>query len=309
MPPLPRPSEHALLALVLRLVLGTFLVAGPLSLLLSGLPAPAAAGAPAPWLPLHVGPAVHALGVPLLLCGVLLLLGWHTWRAALAAGALLCASLVVWLVDNRLYNTMNHLLPFTAMAAGLLVLAPGHDTLGVDGLLRPHAPRPSRAASLGAVVLLARVFLGSIFVAQGFGGVSRGVVAFAERNYVSPLVANGTWVPEPLLWAAGVTNPPTQLLGGLLLLLGLATRPVAGALALFLCSIAFGHVLKSPFDPGPGVHSYALANLLVALVVLGLAHRAPAWGLDGLLGRWRQARGAARGAGAPPLETRAAPAP
>jgi hypothetical protein len=57
-------------------------------------------------------------------------------------------------------------------------------------------------------------------------------------------------------------------------------RQTADVLGLFLCSILFGHVLSDPFDRGPDVHSYALANL--ALVVTVLALRGNRFSLDTL---------------------------
>jgi iron complex outermembrane receptor protein len=288
-----RSTSSDLLVFILRVALGLPLIAAGLSLLVSGVPPLPAAPAPAPWLPVYLGDAVLLFGVPLLVCGVLLLGGLFTWQAAWASGALLVGVLVTWVARDRLHNTMNHLVPFTLMVFGLLALAPRGNAFSLDARLRAGAPPPGEGASSSAISLFARVFLGAIFVAQGWAGVQMGVTRFAERVYVTPLA--GGWVPEGLLWVAGVLNPPLQLLGGALFLLGVATRVTGRVLAAFLLSILFGHLLKDPFDRGPGVHSYALANLLMVLVVLAFEGRGNRYSLDAL---WRRSPWGSRRAAA-----------
>jgi iron complex outermembrane receptor protein len=285
----PRFASSNLLVLILRVALGLPLVAAGLSLLISGVPPLPAAPAHAPWLPVYLGDAVLLFGVPLLVCGVLLLGGLFTWQAAWASGALLVSVLVTWVARDRLHNTMNHLVPFTLMVFGLLALAPRGNAFSLDARLRAGAPPRGEGASSSAICLFARVFLGAIFVAQGWAGVQMGLTRFAERLYVTPLA--GGWVPEGLLWVAGVLNPPVQLLGGALFLLGVATRVTGGVLAAFLLSILFGHLLKDPFDRGTGLHSYALANMLMVLVVLAFEGHGNRYSLDAL---WRRSPWARR---------------
>jgi uncharacterized membrane protein YphA (DoxX/SURF4 family) len=117
------------------------------------------------------------------------------------------------------------------------------------------------------------------------------VASCRERKiYVEPLA--GSWVPEPLLWGAGLTNPILQIATGVLLILGLRTRFAATVMAAFLVSIFFGHLLLDPFDRGESPHASAMANFLIAIVVLWLHPRGDRFSADALLAR----RG--RGAGA-----------
>ena len=291
------PSRFAassdFLVLVLRVALALPLVAAGISLLISGIPAMPEAPAPAPWLPVYLGDAVLLFGVPLMACGVLLLVGLFTWQAAWASGALLVAVLVTWVARDRFHNTMNHLVPWSLMAFGVLALAPRGNAFGLDARLRAFAARPAEEASFSAINLFARVILGAIFVAQGVGSLRMGLTSFAERVYVAPLA--GGWMPEWPLWVAGVLNPPVQVIFGALFLLGVRTRVTGRVLALFLLSILFGHVLKDPFDKGPGVHAYALANLLMVLVVLAFEARGNRYSVDAL---WRRMPWASRRSGA-----------
>jgi uncharacterized membrane protein YphA (DoxX/SURF4 family) len=278
-----KEPAYSWLIVFLRLALGIYLIAAGLAVLLSGAAPAAAAGQPAVWLPAHSGARVLFYAAPLLAAGAFAALGLFTRQAALAAALLLLAVLIEWLVTNPLHNTAEHLLPLFLLALGVLWVEPAGNRFSADALLRPKAP--AGAPEQGLVVLLLRLFIGAIFIAQGASDLfgAGGPLGFAEEVYVKPLA--GSWMPAPLLWIAGALNPPTQLLGGALLVLGLKTRWVAAALAAFMMTILFGHVLIDPFDRGPGTHDYALANLLVILLVLALSPRGDRFGVDGLLGR------------------------
>lgn len=256
-------DSRSLAILFIRLSLALYLGAAGLALLTGH------TGTEPVWLPLEtLSPVAPLLGIFFVAAAALLLIGWATSAAATATAATLTVVLVAWLMVNPLHNTMNHLMPF--MAATLVTLAFARDRRGFDETTR-----------MSLVLLFARLFLGSIFVAQGTRSVVKlGLVGFARKLYVEPLA--DSWVPEPLLWAAGLTNPLIQIGTGVLLIFGLRTRFAAAVMAAFLVSIFFGHLLKDPFDRGESVHAYAMANFLIAIVVLWLHPRGDRFGVDAM---------------------------
>ena len=262
----PALDSRSLAVLFVRVSLALYLGAGGLALLTGN------TGTKPVWLPLDTfSPVAPLLGIFCVAAATLLLIGRATTAAATATAALLTVILVAWLMVNPLHNTMNHLIPF--MAATLVTLAFTRDRRGLDEATR---------ASL--VLLFARLFLGSIFVAQGTRSVVRlGLADFARKLYVEPFA--DSWVPEPLLWAAGLTNPVIQITTGVLLIIGLRTRFAATVMAAFLVSIFFGHLLKDPFDRGQSPHAYAMANFLIAIVVLWLHPRGDRFSVDAMLAR------------------------
>jgi uncharacterized membrane protein YphA (DoxX/SURF4 family) len=249
------------LVLITRLALAIHVIAAALATLVRGLPLPDGA-----WLPGHAGIRVYAYAAVLLVAAVGLAV--QPRRAAIAIAGVLVIVLVEHLAVDPLYNTMDHLVPLLVECGVVIALADR------------SVPREQTASTL---VALARAFLGAIFLAEGIHDLFViGPVAFARDTYVAPLA--GSWMPQPLLWIAGVANPIVQTVGGALFVVGFATRPVAIVLGLFLCQILFGHTLIDPFDSGPDVHSYALANLALVLVVLGLAPLGNRYSVDALLG-------------------------
>jgi uncharacterized membrane protein YphA (DoxX/SURF4 family) len=259
-------DSRSLAILFVRVSLALYLGAAGLALLTGN------TGTTPVWLPLDTfSPVAAVLGIFFVAAATLLLLGFAATAAATATAAVLIVVLVAWLMVNPLHNTMNHLMPF--MAATLVTLAFTRDRRGLAETTR-----------VALVLLFARLFLGSIFLAQGMRSVTKaGLAGFARKLYVEPLA--GSWVPEPLLWGAGLTNPIIQIATGVLLILGLRTRFAATVMAAFLVSIFFGHLLKDPFDRGAGPHAYAMANFLIAIVVLWLHPRGDRFSLDAILAR------------------------
>jgi len=252
------------LVLITRLALAIHVIAATLATLVRGLPLPDDA-----WLPGHAGIRVYAYAAVLLVAAVGLAV--QPRRAAIAIAGVLVIVLVEHLAVDPLYNTMDHLVPLLVECGVVIALSiePGRSV--------------SREQTASTLVALARAFLGAIFLAQGIHDLFVvGPIAFARDTYVAPLA--GSWMPQPLLWIAGVLNPIVQTVGGALFVVGFATRPVAIVLGLFLCQILFGHTLIDPFDSGPDVHSYALANLALVLVVLGLQPLGNRYSVDALLG-------------------------
>jgi len=81
-----------------------------------------------------------------------------------------------------LVTTTNHLVPFVALALGTFALERDADKLALDGALRAARPRPPAERTWSWLLLVARLFLGSIFVAQGLANALTpgGPVAFAR---------------------------------------------------------------------------------------------------------------------------------
>jgi uncharacterized membrane protein YphA (DoxX/SURF4 family) len=276
-----RTSSAAWIVLILRFTLAIHVVAAGLAVFVSGIPA---GGDPPAWLPAHAGSRLYLYAAVLVVGGALTAVGLYTRWAATAVALALVAALLEWLAVDHLHNTMNHLLPLFIECAVIILLCEHGRRWSADAL-RGGEPRGDDVLSTSVVVALARVFLGAIFIAQGWTDlVEVGAVDFARDVYVSPLA--GSWVPAPLLWTAGVLNPPIQIVTGVLLAAGLFTRPAAIAIGLFLIQILFGHVLNDAFDRGPDVHSYALGNLTLALLVIALAPRGNRFSADALRRRW-----------------------
>lgn len=110
-----------------------------------------------------------------------------------------------------------------------------------------------------------RVALGLIFIAHGaqkvfgaFGG--RGLSAFV--NAPAPF---GLWPSWFWMGAAAFS----ELIGGVLVLLGLFTRVGAGAIAAVMVVAVFG-VHRNAFFINQGGMEFALANLAMALTLLYL---------------------------------------
>jgi thiosulfate dehydrogenase [quinone] large subunit len=108
------------------------------------------------------------------------------------------------------------------------------------------------------ITFLLRVFLGILFFFAGLGKIKAGIPAFQEK------ILEGfgtTFLPEPLLSMFAYILPPVELLTGILLLLGLATRPALILTALTLTVLFFGLVISQQHDKAPGVALYFLITL------------------------------------------------
>lgn len=282
----PRRVDASWLSLILRLGLAVYLVSAAASIFVSGLP-PAAVDrdVPVPWLPGHAGGRVYAYAIALGLGGLLLAAGIRTARIAIGTALVLVAVHVEWLVRDHLYNSARHLLPFFGAAVLLAASAGAGDRFGADRWLRPDRfSNPDGEATWSWVSLLLRLFAGAIFLRQGLQNTFvTGPIEFAREVYVEGFAQH--WMPSALLWVAGVLNPITELAAGACLLLGLKTRWSAVVLGLFLISIFFGHTMSDPFDRGPDVHDYAMANLAVVAAVLALVQRGNRFSLDVVLER------------------------
>lgn len=118
-------------------------------------------------------------------------------------------------------------------------------------------------------LLLARILLGLLFLMAGWGKL-------ADVQGFAGYMASGG-VPAFLAWPVVLF----ELLGGLALILGLLTRPVALALGLF--SVVAAVLYHSPADPAQMTNF--LKNLALTGGYLALAIAGPgAWSIDRKLG-------------------------
>ncbi|MDQ2869391.1 MAG: DoxX family membrane protein [Acidobacteriota bacterium] len=113
-------------------------------------------------------------------------------------------------------------------------------------------------------LFFAREVLGLIFFMAGVWKVFQLTPAgHAHRYFVDPYA--GTFLPSWALWAAGVTVPVVELLGGALLVLGWRTRDACVALGLVLVLVTFGHLVKEPLYP---FHEHVFPRLALLLFLL-----------------------------------------
>lgn len=128
-------------------------------------------------------------------------------------------------------------------------------------------------------VLALRLAAGLIFLSMGISKVFIiGIIPFAESTFVKGYA--GTWLPEPLLWVAGVIDPLALLIGGALLILGLFTRWACIGLSAFMLMLVFGHMVMNPFDD---LTARALPYFAMVLFVLYLAPKGNRFSLDSLI--------------------------
>ena len=141
-------------------------------------------------------------------------------------------------------------------------------------------------------LFFARAVLGFIFFQAGVWKVfvlTPG--GHAHRYFVDPYA--GTFLPLWALWAAGVTVPVVELVGGALLLLGLRVLEALVALGGVLVLVTFGHLVKEPLYP---FHEHVIPRLALLLLLLLFPRADDRLTLDAWFARRRlsRVRGAAR---------------
>ena len=96
-----------------------------------------------------------------------------------------------------------------------------------------------------AAVLITRLLLGFIFLMQGFGKV----FTMGVENVYKAKFFYGTFkdlLPDVLVYSTAYYTSYIELIGGLLLVLGLKSKYALYALASVLIIVTFGHGLASP---------------------------------------------------------------
>jgi putative oxidoreductase len=113
-------------------------------------------------------------------------------------------------------------------------------------------------------IFIIRVLLGLIFLMQGFGKVfTWGLDEVYENGFKA---YEATFLPKFALYFAAYFTSYTELIGGLLLIIGLFRNYALYALGAVLLIVTFGHGLSSPiWDLS---HVMPRAILLVSLLLL-----------------------------------------
>lgn len=120
--------------------------------------------------------------------------------------------------------------------------------------MSPHPTRHDAALLLLRLVVGARLVVGTI----------DNVTSRARMDEFAVFIA-GTGVPEDAAFVAAVTSVVVQFVGGLLLALGLFTRPVALVLALnFVVALGLAHRADTLQGAFPAIVIFAVALVLAS---------------------------------------------
>jgi len=131
-------------------------------------------------------------------------------------------------------------------------------------------------------VLFARLVLGLIFFMAGFWKVFQLGPLEHARKYFLPFA--DTFLPVWSLWLVGVTIPFVELLGGVLVLLGLRVREALISLGGVLVIVTFGHLLHEPLFNFSG---HVIPRLALLLFLLWCPREVDWLSLDYLFARKR----------------------
>ena len=146
---------------------------------------------------------------------------------------------------------------------------------------------PSSSGDRAWALLFARSVLGLIFLMAGvFKVFQLGVLEHARRFFVEPYA--DTFLPAWSLWLTGALVPIVELLAGVLIVIGLFTRPALIALGLVLVLVTFGHLLKEPFFE---FHTHVIPRLALVAFILMVPRDADRFGGDALVHSLRNPRG------------------
>lgn len=140
----------------------------------------------------------------------------------------------------------------------------------------------SNLAMRHASLFLLRWLLGLIFFWQGFGKVFSWKLDGVYENFFKSFDA--TILPEWLLWTTAYFTSFTELICGILLLLGIWRKPAYLLLGFVLIIIAFGHGLESYIWDAKYVMQRAF--LLIPLMLIPLEW--DQWTLDEFIKNRRQ---------------------
>jgi uncharacterized membrane protein YphA (DoxX/SURF4 family) len=127
-----------------------------------------------------------------------------------------------------------------------------------------------------AAVAIARVFLGFLFLFQGFDAVVRIGLKKSIATYQEGFSRKG--IPKALTVLAAVFTSYTELIGGFLLVFGLFTIPALYLLGLNLLVAAIGFGIGNPLWDTRNVFPRLLLLLFLLLVPIGWH----AWSIDGI---------------------------
>lgn len=113
----------------------------------------------------------------------------------------------------------------------------------------------NRSYSHDNAVLLLRLWLGAMMIVHGYGKVFGGIERFTQG-----VAKMGFPAPELFAWAAALS----EFAGGILLIIGLFTRPAALLVTATMFVAAFIRHMDDPF----GKKELSITYLVLALVLL-----------------------------------------
>jgi uncharacterized membrane protein YphA (DoxX/SURF4 family) len=130
-----------------------------------------------------------------------------------------------------------------------------------------------------AGILFTRALLGVIFFMQGLGKIFTFTVAIVYAKFFKDFEA--TFLPKWLIWATAYYTSYIELIGGLLLIVGLFRKYTLYLLAIDLLVVAFGHGLLEPiWDLG-----HVMPRAILLLVLFLSPQEWDRWNIDGMLVR------------------------
>lgn len=130
-------------------------------------------------------------------------------------------------------------------------------------------------------LLYARWILGLTFLMAGFYKVfDLGVGEHARRFFVEGY--RDTWLPEWLLWAAGMAIPFAELVAGGMICLGFRVRSACLTIGTILVIVTFGHLMKEPFF---SISDQIFPRLVLLIFILSVPPERDQSSLDDLLRR------------------------
>lgn len=119
----------------------------------------------------------------------------------------------------------------------------------------------------GIAIFFGRWLLGLLFLVRGWYKVFEMTPqVHTDRVFIERFAE--TWIPEPVLWILGMSIPFVELIGGVLLCLGLFVRPVLIVFVGLLIITTYGHALLEPFFDIDG-HTFTYAVLITFLLLAG----------------------------------------
>jgi uncharacterized membrane protein YphA (DoxX/SURF4 family) len=129
-----------------------------------------------------------------------------------------------------------------------------------------------------AGMFFTRALLGIIFLMQGFGKVFTFTVPVVYEKFFKDFET--TFLPKWLIWATAYYTSYIELIGGLLLIIGLFRKQVLYLLALDLLIVSFGHGLLEPIWD----LSHVIPRTILLLSLFFLPREWDRWSVDRLIG-------------------------
>ena len=147
-----------------------------------------------------------------------------------------------------------------------------------------RSPYRLRASDISLAYVLLRIVVGINYFNHGFTRL--GSLPGFAGSMVGAM--EGAWMPEILVRITAFLVPPVELVAGLLLLLGLFTRPALVALFVLMASLMYGVTVVQNWDAASTQLIYCL-SLFVLLAGVGYN----SFGLDAVFFKRDRAKQAA----------------